>query len=290
MFWRTTIASLALMCTLAPAVAQSNSTVLKRISERGVINVGHREGAVPFSYIGQGGEPMGFSIDLCAKVVDRIKETVKKPDLQVKYVPVTSANRIPLMAAGNIDIECGTTAMTLGRLGQVNFLPSMFATAVKLMVKKGSGIKEIEDLKGKAIGVTLGTTEEKLIRSISEEKNLDLKIVPVKEHTQGGLALETDRIDAYTTDDVLLYGLISKSKQPETFDVVGRELYLNLYAIMVPRHDDDFQLLGRTVIADLMRTGDIMPIYNKWFVGPDTVNMPFNETQRALYKFQGLNP
>lgn len=285
--------SLAFCCLLfgIPSVAaQQNSPTLERIRQAGTINVGHREGAVPFSYLGADNNPIGFSVDLCGKIVERVREVLELPDLEVRYMPVTSANRIPLMASGTIDIECGTTAMTLGRLGQVNFLPGHFATGVKLMVKKGSGIGEIEDLKGKAIGVTLGTTEEKVIREISDKEGLDIKIVPVKEHTQGGLALETDRIDAYATDDVLLYGLISKSKNPSQFDVVGRSLYLNVYAIMLPRNDDDFELLGRTVIANLMRTGEIMPIYEKWFVGPETVNMPLNDANRTLYELQGINP
>lgn len=275
---------------IGTAAAQDGSPVLKRIADKGVVNVGHREGAVPFSYIGTDGKPIGFSFDLCMKFVDKIKETLKKPDLKVNLVPVTSANRIPLMANGTIDMECGTTAITLARMQQVNFLPIMFVTGLKLMVKKGSGIKEIEDLKGKAVGVTLGTTDEKVIRELSDEKKLDIKISPVKEHTQGGLALETGRIDAYATDDVLLFGLISASKNPDMFEVVGRILYYNPYAIMVPRNDDAYRHLGTSVIVDLMRTGEIHKLYNKWFVGPGTVNMPLDDIQKAAYLIQGVNP
>lgn len=290
MYWKVTIATLGLLLGIAHTAAAQESPILKRIADKGVVNMGHREGAVPFSYIGPDGKPIGFSVDLCMKIIDKIKDTIKKPDLKVNLVPVTSANRIPLMANGTIDLECGTTAITLARLAQVNFLPVMFVTGVKLMVKKNSGIKEIEDLKGKNIGVTLGTTEEKLIRDISESGKLDIKIVPVKEHTQGGLALETDRIDAYATDDVLLYGLISASKNPEQFDVVGRNLYPNPYAIMFPRNDDTYLHLGRVVLADLMRTGEIMKLYDKWFVGKGTVNMPLNEANKWSYTLQGMNP
>jgi glutamate/aspartate transport system substrate-binding protein len=290
MHWKVTAVTLGLVIGFTQFAAAQDSPILKRIQEKGVINMGHREGAVPFSYIGPDGKPMGFSIDLCMKIVDKIKETTKKPDLKINLVPVTSANRIPLMANGTIDLECGTTAVTLARLQQVNFLPVMFVTNVKLMVKKNSGIKEIEDLKGKNIGVTLGTTEEKIIREISDSGKLDIKIVPVKEHTQGGLALETDRIDAYTTDDVLLYGLISASKTPEMFAVDGRDLYPNPYAIMVPRNDDTYVHLGRTVLADMMRTGEIRKLYDKWFVGKGTVNMPLSDANKWAYTLQGLNP
>jgi len=283
-------ALLVLALGFSDAAVAQESPILKRITERGVINMGYREGAVPFSYIGPDSKPVGYAIDLCMKVIDKVKETVKKPDLKINLVPVTSANRIPLMANGTIDLECGTTAITLARLKQVNFLPVHFVTGVKLMVKKGSGIKEIEDLKGKSIGVTLGTTEEKIIRDISDSGKLDIKVVPVKEHTQGGLALETDRIDAYTTDDVLLYGLISASKTPEKYEVVGRNLYPNPYAIMVPRDDDTYRLLGQTVLADMMRTGEIYKLYDKWFVGQGTVGMPLNDANKWQYTLQGFNP
>jgi glutamate/aspartate transport system substrate-binding protein len=290
MYLKMSAALLVLALGFSDVAAAQESPILKRIAERGVINMGYREGAVPFSYIGPDGKPVGYAIDLCMKVIDKIKETVKKPDLKINLVPVTSANRIPLMANGTIDLECGTTAITLGRLKQVNFLPIHFVTGVKLMVKKGSGIKEIEDLKGKSIGVTLGTTEEKIIHDISDSEKLDIKVVPVKEHTQGGLALETDRIDAYTTDDVLLYGLISTSKTPEKYEVVGRNLYPNPYAIMIPRDDGTYLQVGRTVLADLMRTGEIYKLYDKWFVGKGTVNMPLNDANKWEYTLQGFNP
>jgi glutamate/aspartate transport system substrate-binding protein len=290
MLRKTIIISFGLVFGLLPGLARANSPVLTRIHDSGVINLGYREGAVPFSYLGEDAKPKGFSIDLCGKITDKIKSALKMPDLKVNLVPVTSANRIALMASGNLDLECGTTAMTLGRLQQVNFLPAMFATAGKLLVEKDSGIKSVEDLKNKSVGVTLGTTEEKSIREISDKEGLGIKIVPFSEHTQGMLGLSTDRIDAYTTDDVLLYGLISTSKEPDKYTVVGNNLYLNLYAIMTPRNDDDFELLGRTVITDLMRTGEIMPIYNKWFTGPGTVNMPINAETQALYTLQALKP
>jgi glutamate/aspartate transport system substrate-binding protein len=291
MFWKKLpVATVGLVLGLVQVAAAQDSPVLKRIQEKGVIDLGYREGAVPFSYIGPDGTPRGFSIDLCMKIVDKIKETLKRPDLKLNMVPVTSANRIPLMANGTIDLECGTTAVTLSRLQQVNFLPVMFVTGVKLMVKKSSGIKEIEDLKGKSIGVTLGTTEEKLIRDLSESGKLNINVVPVKEHTQGGLALATDRIDAYTTDDVLLYGLISKSKNPDDYAVVGRNLYPNYYAIMAPFGDDVYLNVGRSVLATLMRTGDIYKLYDKWFVGKGTVNMELNDANKWNYTLQGLYP
>lgn len=163
----------------APASAQEDSYVLKRIKERGVINMGHREASIPFSYIGPDGKPIGYSIDLCMKIVDRIKEEAQLPNLQVKFVPVTSQTRIPLMANGTIDIECGSTTNNLTRTKQVDFLAVTFITGTQLASKKSSGIKEIEDLNGKAIALSLGTTNEKAVKAAIQEKGLNVKVTMI---------------------------------------------------------------------------------------------------------------
>lgn len=272
-----------------PASAQEDSFVLKRIKERGVVNVGHREASIPFSYIGPDGKPIGYSVDLCMRIVDRIKEEIKAPDLQIKFVPVTSQTRIPLMANGTIDIECGSTTNNLTRQKQVDYLPVTFITGTKLASKKDSGIKEIEDLNGKAIALSLGTTNEKAVKAVIEEKGLDVKIVNVKDHPQGWLALETGRVDAYATDDVLLYGLISKSKDPAGYQVTGRFLSYDPYGLMVPRNDSTYRRLGTVVLADLMRSGEMVSIYDKWFnPGPTNIKMPPSNTLIMAFEIQAL--
>lgn len=273
----------------SPASAQEDSFVLKRIKERGVVNVGHREASIPFSYIGPDGKPIGYSVDLCMRIVDRIKEEIKAPDLQIKFVPVTSQTRIPLMANGTIDIECGSTTNNLTRQKQVDYLPVTFITGTKLASKKDSGIKEIEDLNGKAIALSLGTTNEKAVKAVIEEKGLDVKIVNVKDHPQGWLALETGRVDAYATDDVLLYGLISKSKNPAGYQVTGRFLSYDPYGLMVPRNDSTYRRLGTVVLADLMRSGEMVSIYDKWFnPGPTNIKMPPSNTLIMAFEIQAL--
>jgi glutamate/aspartate transport system substrate-binding protein len=286
------IVAAALLVTMvngAPSFAQDDSFVLKRIKERGVINLGHREASIPFSYIGPDGKPIGYSIDLCMKIIDKIKAEIQAPDLKIKYVPVTSQTRIPLMANGTIDIECGSTTNNLTRQKQVDYLPVTFITGTQLAVKKGSGIKEIEDLNGKAIALSLGTTNEKAVKAVMQEKGLDIKTVMVKDHPQGWLALETDRVDAYATDHVLLYGLISKSKDPSQFEVTGRFLSYDPYGIMVPRNDSTYRRLGTVVLADLMRSGEVVEIYDKWFnPGPTNINMPLSATLRTAFEIQAL--
>lgn len=266
-----------------------DSPVLKRIAERGMISIGHRETSIPFSYIGDSEKPIGYSIDICMHIVEAIKKQLGKDDLKVKFVPVTGQTRIPLIANGTIDLECGSTTNNLTRQKQVSYLSTTFITGTKLASKKGSGITEIEDLEGKIIGMSSGTTNEKAVKAKLKELGINAKIVPVKDHSQGWLALETDRIDAYTSDHVLLFGLISKSKDPSKFQVTGRFLSFDPYAIMVPRNDSTFERLGRVVMSGLMASGGMEKTYNKWFSpGPTNINMPITSTLKTAFEIQAF--
>ncbi len=266
-----------------------SSVVLKRIQDRGMINMGHREASVPFSFIGKDGKPQGYSIDLCHKIIDQIKEVTGKPDLEIKYVPVTSQTRIALMANGTIDIECGSTTHNLTRQKQVDYLSTTFITGTKIASKKGSGINEIEDLDGKVVALSLGTTNEKAIKRVAKENGINIKYVMVKDHPQGWLTLENGRADVYASDSVLLYGLISKSKNPDQFQVTGRFLSYDPYGIMVPHDDSTYRRLGDVVLADMMRSGEALEIYNKWFnPGPTNINMPISDTLKTAFKIQAL--
>jgi glutamate/aspartate transport system substrate-binding protein len=280
----------ALLLTSASSfAADTGSMVLDRIKERGTINLGHRESSVPFSYIGDDGKPQGYSIDLCMKFVDAIKAEIEMPDLKINLVPVTSQTRIALMANGTIDLECGSTTNNLTRQKQVDYLPITFITGTKIASKKGSGIKEIEDLEGKTIALSLGTTNEKAIKRVAEEKGINIKTLMVKDHPQGWLSVETGRADAYASDDVLLYGLISKSKNPGDYQVTGRFLSYDPYGIMVPQNDSLYRRLGTATLADLMRSGEAEKIYNKWFnPGPTNINMPMSDTLKMAFEIQAL--
>ncbi len=281
----------ALLCVSgAQVIADAgDSPTLKRIQERGQVSIGHRETSIPFSYIGDNNEPVGYSIDICMKIVDAIKAELGMDDLGIKLVPVTGQTRIPLIANGTIDLECGSTTNNLTRQKQVEYLSTTFITGTKLVSKKTAGITEVEDLNGKIVGLASGTTNEKAVKAAIEEFGLDVKVVPVKDHAQGWLALETDRIDAYGSDDVLLYGLISKSKSPDEYHVTGRYLSFDPYAIMVPRNDSTFERLGRVVMSDLMRSGEMVSIYEKWFVpGPTGIDMPLSDTLRTAFEIQAL--
>src|SRR6056300_517910 len=274
-----------LMTTFAQA---ADYGTLKKLKDSGTITIGHRESSVPFAYYNKSQKPIGYSMDLCEKIVQRAEKEIGKK-LVRKYYPVNPKTRIQLMANGTIDIECGSTTNNLTRQKQVSYLPTTFITGTKIATRKNSGIKGANDLKGKVLGVSAGTTNEKALKAYIAKNNLNTKVVEVKDHSQGWLALETGRIDAYGSDDVLLYGLISKSKSPGEYTVVGDFLSFDPYAIMVPRNDSTFQRLGTAVLADLMRSGELDSIYKKWFdPGPTGINMPMSSTLKAAFQIQAL--
>ena len=200
------------------------------------------------------------------KLVEGVEEAVGK-DIEINYVPVNPKTRIALMANGTIDLECGSTTDTLTREEQVGYLPVTFVTGTKLLVRGDSGIESIDDMDGKTIALAQGTTNERAVKAAVEEKDLDVRILPVRDHAEGMLSLETDRVDAYSTDHILLFGLKQKSKTPDDFQVVGDFLSFDPYAIMVPKGDADFALVGKKALADVFRSGEITGIYDKWF-GP----------------------
>ena len=281
-------AALAIFGT-TEAGAQDFYGALQKIKESGQIVIGHRESSVPFAYIGPDQKPVGYTMDLCMKIVDEIEKEIGVDSVDIKLVPVTPQTRIPLIANGNIQLECGSTTNTMTRQKQVDYAYTTFITGTKLLVKKASGIQEVEDLAGKAIALAQGTTNERAIKAAIEKFNVqDVKILNVKDHAEGFLALETDRVDAYSTDDILLYGLISKSKSPDDYAVVGRFLSFDPYAIMLPRDDSAMRLIANRTLADLFRSGEIEQIYDKWFTSPipgsEPLNVPLSDTLRTNFQ------
>lgn len=280
-----TIVAAAFVVALTPSTqAQDLTGTLAKIDQSGEFVIGHRESSVPFAYLDENQEPIGYSMDLCLRIVEAVSAELEK-ELTVKYVPVNPKTRIPLMANGTIDLECGSTTNNLTRQQQVEYLPVTFVTGTKLMVRKGSGISSIHDLGGKSIALAQGTTNERAVKATAEELNLDLKVLPVSDHAEGMLALETDRVDAYATDHILLFGLISKSKTPDQFEVVGEFLSFDPYALMIRRNDSAFELIGKKTLAGIFRSGEINGIYDKWF-GP--LDVPQTDLLKAAFKLGAL--
>lgn len=277
-------ASIAAVVMTTGALAKDLSGRLATIAERGAIVLGHRESSVPFAYLDENQKPIGYSIDLCMKVVEEIKKTVGK-DLEVKYVPVNPKTRIALMANGTIDLECGSTTNNLTRQEQVEYLPVTFITGTKILARKDSGIQSIDDLNGKSVALAQGTTNERVIKAAIEKRGLEVKILPVRDHAEGMLTLETDRVDAYSTDHILLYGLIAKSRNPADFAVVGDFLSYDPYALMVPRNESAYELVGKRALAEVFRSGEIDAIYEKWF-GP--LGVEKTDLLDAAFQIQAL--
>jgi len=265
--------------------------VMKRIAETKTITIGHRDASVPLSYLGPDGKVQGYSIDICLRIVDAAKEELKLDRIEVKFVPLTPQTRIPLLTAGTVDMICETSTHTLGRLRQVSFLNITFLTGSKLLVRKNSGIKRIEDLTDKVLVAVLGGTNERAAQVEIDTKKIKIKgeMLKVKDNAQAMLNLEQGRADAFTSDDVVLYGLKSASKAPDEWEVVGPYFSYDPYGMMIPRNNDDFRLLGNKTIARLIQSGEIEVIYKKWFEpGPTNINYPLSDRLRENFRLNAL--
>ena len=275
-----------------PVVAQELTGTLKKIKDSGTITLGVRETSIPFSYLDDKQQAIGYSIDLCMAIVEEVKKELMMPTLTVKTNPVSSQTRIPLMANGTIDLECGSTTNNLTRQKQVAFAPVTFVTGTKLLVKKSSKIKSYKDLKGKTVVVTQGTTNERVIKALSDKENLDIKFLNAKDHAESFLTVESGRAAAFSMDDVLLYGLIASAKKPKDFDVVGDYLSYDPYGIMFRKNDADFAIVANRALSGLMRSGEINKIYDKWFIGKlpsgATIGMPMSPLLKVGFQLQAL--
>jgi glutamate/aspartate transport system substrate-binding protein len=284
----TTAATLAFLTTSASA---QDGPVMKRIAETKSITIGHRDASVPLSYLGPDGKVQGYSIDLCLKIADAAKQELKLDTIEVKFVPLTPQTRIPLLTAGTLDIICESSTHTLGRSRQISFLNTTFLTGSKLLVRKTSGIKKIEDMNDRVLVAVLGTTNEKAAQAEVDGKKINIRgeIIKVKDHSQAMLNLEQGRADGYVSDDVVLYGLKSAAKNPDEWEVVGPYFSYDPYGMMIPRNNDDFRLLGNKTIALLIRSGEIEAIYKKWFEpGPTNINYPMSDRLRENFQLIAL--
>jgi glutamate/aspartate transport system substrate-binding protein len=284
---RTALALLASGALAAPALAQTGT--LDKIKASGSITVGHRESSIPFSYLDDKQRPIGYSMDICARVVDAAKKQLKLSKLEVKYNVVTPQTRMQLIANGTVDIECGSTTNTVERQKQVAFAVTTFITGTKLLVKKASKVKGIDDLKGKPIVVTQGTTNERAVKLINDQKNLGLRFLNAKDHAESFLTVDTGRAVAFPMDDILLYGLIASSKNPKQWAVVGEFLSYDPYAVMLRKDDPEFKKFVDGVITGMMKSGELEKLYRKWFLAqipPKKVNLnvPMSTQLRAQFK------
>jgi glutamate/aspartate transport system substrate-binding protein len=285
----TALAAVAAFALSSPAAAQDLTGTLKKVKETGTITIGYRESSIPLSYLDDKQQPIGYSIDLCMKIVDAVKAELKMPGLKVALTPVTSQTRIPLMANGTVDLECGSTTNSVERQKQVAFVVTTFVTGTKLLVKKSAGVASYRDLKGKPVVLTSGTTNERAMKDLDAKEGLNMRFLAAKDHAESFLTVETDRATAFAMDDVLLYGLRANAKNPGDYEVVGEFLSWDPYAIMLRRDDPDFKKLADNTVIGLFRSGEINRIYARWFespIPPKGINLglPMSEGLREAVK------
>jgi glutamate/aspartate transport system substrate-binding protein len=283
---------LAVTCAAcATASAQELTGALKKIKDTGAITLGHRESSVPFSYYDDKQQVVGYAMDLCHRIVDAVKADLKLDKLEVKLNPVTSATRIPLIANGTTDLECGSTTNNLEREKQVGFTITHFVTANRFVSKKSANFKTVDDLKGKTIVSTSGTTNIKQITEINTQKGLNLNILAAKDHAEAFLMVETGRAAAFVMDDILLYSLVAGSKSPADYVISADALSVEPYAIMLPRGDAPFKKVVDSAMISTYKSGAINGIYEQWFlkpIPPKGINL--NVPMSASFKKVIANP
>ena len=273
----------------ALAAAPAAADTLKKIKDNGVIVLGHRESSIPFSYYDDKQQVIGYSHEIMLKAVEALKAELKLPGLQVRLLPVTSQNRIPLIQNGSVDIECGSTTNNLERQKQVAFSNTLFIIGTRLLTKKESGIKDFPDLAGKNVVTTAGTTSERLLRRMNDEKKLGMNVISAKDHGEAFLTLETGRAAAFMMDDALLYGELAKARRPGDWAVVGTPQSREAYGCMLPKDDAAFKKIVDAAIARFMTSGEAEKLYAKWFMSPIppkglNLNFPLSDDMKALYK------
>jgi glutamate/aspartate transport system substrate-binding protein len=268
MFRHSKAIAAALACGLLSASALAAEGTLEKIKAQGYITLANRDASIPFSYYDQNQKPIGYAQEICLKAIDMIKKKYKMPKLQVKYQLVTSANRIPLIANGTADLECGSTTNNLERQQQVAFGYTYFVTGNRWISKKSAHLKTLQDLKGKTIVSTAGTSNLKEITEINNKENLGMNIISANGHPEAFQMVETGRAAAFVMDDILLYSLQASSRNPKDFEISDVSLSLQPYGPMMRKGDDEFKKAVDEAIGEIFKSGEINKIYHKWFEQP----------------------
>ncbi len=269
------------------AVAQQLEGTLAKVKERGAFVIGHRESSLPLSYLDGEGHPVGFSVDLCRAVADAVKTKLGRPDIRIEFVPVTSSTRIPLVQNGAVDIECGSTVNYLARQKQVAFSLTTFPVQKQILTKVGSGVRGIDDLKGKTVAITQGTDTLELFNRLNRERGLNLRIVTGKDHAESFLLVSTDRAVAFIDDSVLMASFRATAPDPRAWIVVPGNPEIDPYALMFRRDDPAFKALVDETIVGMMKGGNFAALYSRWFeqpIPPRGINFqtPMPDTMKVL--------
>jgi glutamate/aspartate transport system substrate-binding protein len=275
-----------------PAAERLTGTLLKAKTS-GAVTIAYREASVPLSYLSSRGEPIGYSIELCKQLVDAIGSAVGR-ELEIKWVPVTSENRMEAILSGRADLECGSTTNNVDRAKRVAFSPIIFVSGTKLLVKRGSPIKSFRDLGGKSVVVTAGTTNEQAMREIAAKFKIDFRLVSGRDHSESFAKLMAGEVDAFATDDVLLYGLVAMKGQQGKYDVVGEYLSYDPYGIMYRKGDAPLQRVVSTTFQELAEDGEMDRQYKRWFMkklpSGVTIGLPMSAQLDSIIRATAAKP
>ena len=290
---RTAVAVTA--CFLAAVSAASGAAeltgTLKKVKESGSITLGYRESSVPFSYIGADGKPVGYAFTVCRRVADAVQKELGLKSLDVRYQAVTSANRIPLIQNGTVDIECGSTTNSLKRQKEAAFSTNYFGIQVTAAVWKSSGITKLEDLNGKTIALTSGTTSVALVKDFERKNGLHFRYLMTKEFSDAMQLVASKRADAFVIDDVLLAGQIATLPNPGDFTIIDAALSVEPYGAMFRKDDPQFKAVVDATVTGMIRSGELAELYNKWFESPiPPRNMNLNFGMNSFTKELFANP
>ena len=276
------------LCSVASADELTGT--LKKIKDTGTVTIGYRESSVPFSYLNDKQEPVGYAVDICLKVVDAIKSQLKLDKLQVKFNPVTSATRIPLVANGTVDLACGSAFNTLERQKQVSFGNTYFLTANRLVSKKSEHINSIDDLKGQSVVSTSGTANIQQLYEINKAKNLGMNVIAANDHAEAFLMVETGRAKAFAMDDILLASFVAEAKDPSAY-VISKDALSDPqpYAMIIRKDDPQFKALVDEATAALYKSPEMLALYDKLFDQPipphgTNLNVPLSPALKRAFE------
>jgi len=298
--YRTVTACMLSMCMAYAAVAQESTPftpdqltgTLKKIKDKGAVTIGYREKSVPFAFLDPKGQPVGYSVDLCNAIVEEIVDELGGMELKTEYRPVMPENRFALLAAGDIDLECGSSTDNLERRKQVAFSPTIFVTGTKLLVKKDGPIKALSDLKGKTVVVTRGTTNAAAMKTLSQRQKLGITFVEGGDHQESFDIFTSGKADAFANDDVLLYAMIADTQTAGRYRVVGDFLSYDPYGIVFRKDDPQIAQAVDRAFRRLAESGEIIWVYDKWFLKrlPSGVrlNLPMSAQLEETFRVLGL--
>ena len=268
--------ALAFFAIFTMTITGAMADTLEKAKTTGKFTLAYRESSIPFSYLGEDGKPLGFGWEMCKLIAEEVKKQTGRKDLVVESQAVTSQNRIPLIQNGTVDVECGSTTNNSDRGKQVTFAINYFYTGTRFLVKSDSRIKSINDLKGKKVVSTTGTTNYQILRNLNDEKKYGFELLGAKDHADALLMVESGMAQAFGMDDILLYGLKASSKESAKLAVVGESIQVEPYAIMFRKDDPKFQALVNKVVTNSMKSGEFEKAYKKWFqtnIPPKNVNL-----------------